>query len=1101
MADYTSSLFLAIRARNLTGPGLASAGASLRSFGLVGGLALAGVAVAAVRVGSQFDSMTQAVANNTTMGQAGLAKMRTTISALAATAPGQLDDLAQGYMHITNYGNNAADTAMILRTAEESALSTHSRIAGVANTLANVMHEYSIGASGAAGAMDVLHLAAAQGNATLEEFSSGGARAIDTAANMGVSFQQVTAALSALSRHESLRDANTQLVGLFSKIVNPAKQAQQEIAALSLKTGVNLVGDFTAAGLRTRGLTGVLADLKAATGGNVSEMFKLVPALRGGMAGMLLTGTASKDYRDILSSLVNVQRGASPTATAFANSQRTLGAQLGILRNQVHLAAIELYHQLQPALTQMATWAAARGPAALRTLHGALTAVGGAIRAATPTALALGRAVLSVASSAGRLSGQARALVAPLLATRAQFGLNQQGAGRLVGALVLLGGAIVAARIATTAYRLVLAGVALAQNAVRVATVAWGVAQGIATGIMTAARLAATAYTLVNNGLALAILAVRTGVVQEWVQMTVLSARIVIGQVATAGLAAAQWLLQGAAIAVGLATSRQTLFLLAQNAALLLVRGATALWTGAQWLLNAALYANPIGLVVVAIAGLTAGVVWAYKNVGWFHTGVNKLWSFLSGIFVPMLSTVGNALKNVLGGALSWVSNKVQGLIGFFGHLLDMVARIPGVHSALAAAYDSGTAGRGKSAVQVHHTVAHHVAAAAATAARGTVFGPPAPRGTAAAGHDAATNQAAGVAMMNAAQRAAAAAIAQGHPERAGYDAAQTQYRQIMALYRGHLASAQSVTDAINRLQGAERSTPGLRDTTAILRAQLQATEHRRNDAIRHAAAAQQTRTRHHNEVIRHHAALVAAHAARRADAIRHHGAVMAQRAAHHAQVLAHHAAVMAAHARAHAQRVAHAALLTDLRGNLTVARRQEGTDKRAGNRPAALADIARIVNLDRRYELARTGNKALSDQMATSLGASLTSSLDQAQRRGLSLVAPRASGLARGAYGLYPRTTPGQAAEFGTTTAAFGRSGDTGQAAIIRLLTAQLDAARQQADYYKRKYDQDESLLVVGTQTRDGVRALVGGIGRGPVTPATDPLRLTGRPRLATLG
>jgi len=428
-----------------------------------------------------------------------------------------------------------------------------------------------------------------------------------------------------------------------------------------------------------------------------------------------------------------------------------------------------------------------------------------------------------------------------------------------------------------------------------------------------------------------------------------------------------------------------------------------------------------------------------------------------------------------------------------------MVSRIPGVHSALAAAYDSGTAGRGKSAVQVHHTVAHHVAGA--TAARGTVFGPPAPHGAGAAGHDAAASQAASVSMMNAAQRAAAAAIAQGHPERAGYDAAQVQYRQVMALYRGHLASAQSVTDAINRLQGAERSTPGLRDTTAILRAQLQATEHRRNDAIRHHAAAQQVRVQHHNEAIRHHAALVAAHAARRADAIRHHGAVIAQRAAHHAQVLAHHAAVMAAHARAHAQRVAHAALLTDLRGNLTVARRQEGTDKRAGNRPAALADIARIVSLDRRYESARTGNKALADQMATSLGASLTASLDQAGRRGLALVAPRASGLARGAYGLYPRTTPGQAAEFGTTTAAFGGPGNTGQAAIIRLLTEQRDAARAQADYYKRKYDQDEALLVVGQQTRDGVRALVGGIGRGPVTPATDPLRLTGRPRLATLG
>jgi len=1099
MADYTSSLFLAIRARNLTGPGLASAGASLRSFGLVGGLALAGVAVAAVRVGSQFDSMTQAVANNTTLGQRGLEQMRASITAMAARSPAQLDDLAQAYMHISNYGNGAKDTQLILQAAMESAVSTGTKVSGVANTLANVMHEYSLRGTQAAHAMDVLHLAAAQGNSTLEEFSSGGARAIDTAANMGVSMTQVTAALSALSRHESLRDANTQLVGLFSKIVNPAASATKEIAALSLKTGVNLVGDFTAAGLRARGLTGVLTDLKAATGGNVSEMFKLVPALRGGLGAMLLTGTASKDYATILRSLDTVQKGASPTADAYTRTMKTLGSQLGILRNQVTLAAIGLYHQLQPALTQMATWAAARGPAALSALRGALSGVGGAIHAATPTAQALGRAVLAVASSAGRLSGQARALVAPLLATRAQFGLNQQGAGRLVGALVLLGGAIVAARIATTAYRLVLAGVALAQRGAALATAAWGLATKAATGIMAAARVVMVAYRTANEALALAILAVRTDMIQQGAQAVILAARTVAVRLATTAWAIAQGAIRLATEATILAMNGQLLGMIALNTWSIIVKGATAVWTGAQWLLNAALYANPIGLVVIAIGGLTAGIVWAYKNVGWFHDSVNKLWSFLSGVFTPMLSTVANGLKNVLGGALSWVSGKVQGLIGFFGHLLDMVARIPGVHTALAAAYDGGTAGRGKSAVQVHHTVAHHVAAA--TAARGTVFGPPAPHGAGAAGHDAAASQAASVSMMNAAQRAAAAAIAQGHPERAGYDAAQAQYRQIMALYRGHLTSARAVTDAINTLQAAERSTPGLRDTTAILRAQLQATEHRRNDAIRHHAAAQQVRVQHHNEAIRHHAALVAAHAARRADAIRHHGAVIAQRAAHHAQVLAHHAAVVAAHARAHAQRVAHAALLTDLRGRLTVAQRQEGVDKRAGNRPAAMADIARIVSLDRRYESARTGNKALADQLATSLGLSLTASLDQAGRRGLALVAPRASGLARGAYGLYPRTTPGQAAEFGTTTAAFGSAGNTGQAAIIRLLTEQRDAARTQADYYKRKYDQDEALIVVGTQTRDGVRALVGGIGRGPIIPATDPLRLTGSPRPARAG
>jgi hypothetical protein len=41
---------------------------------------------------------------------------------------------------------------------------------------------------------------------------------------------------------------------------------------------------------------------------------------------------------------------------------------------------------------------------------------------------------------------------------------------------------------------------------------------------------------------------------------------------------------------------------------------ATATWTAAQWLLNAALTANPIGVVVVALAALVGGLVLAYKH-------------------------------------------------------------------------------------------------------------------------------------------------------------------------------------------------------------------------------------------------------------------------------------------------------------------------------------------------------------------------------------------------------------------------------------------------------------------------------------------------------
>ncbi|GAB2468394.1 hypothetical protein GCM10027187_40740 [Streptosporangium sandarakinum] len=86
------------------------------------------------------------------------------------------------------------------------------------------------------------------------------------------------------------------------------------------------------------------------------------------------------------------------------------------------------------------------------------------------------------------------------------------------------------------------------------------------------------------------------------------------------------------------------------------VRAATAAWTAVQWLLNAALNANPIALVVLAIAALVAGVLYAYNNIEWFRTAVDTAWRAISTAFQvawnnvikPALTALWGFLKNTL---------------------------------------------------------------------------------------------------------------------------------------------------------------------------------------------------------------------------------------------------------------------------------------------------------------------------------------------------------------------------------------------------------------------------------------------------------------------
>lgn len=94
----------------------------------------------------------------------------------------------------------------------------------------------------------------------------------------------------------------------------------------------------------------------------------------------------------------------------------------------------------------------------------------------------------------------------------------------------------------------------------------------------------------------------------------------------------------------------------AYAAAQVLVKAATATWTAAQWLLNAALTANPIGIVVVAIAALAAGIAIAYTKSETFREAVGKAWALMKlsplGLIISQFDTLAGAVSSVVG----WIS-------------------------------------------------------------------------------------------------------------------------------------------------------------------------------------------------------------------------------------------------------------------------------------------------------------------------------------------------------------------------------------------------------------------------------------------------------------
>lgn len=145
----------------------------------------------------------------------------------------------------------------------------------------------------------------------------------------------------------------------------------------------------------------------------------------------------------------------------------------------------------------------------------------------------------------------------------------------------------------------------------------------------------------------------------------------------------AQFLLaKGAAAAHAVATGAQTV--------------ATGVATGAQWALNAALTANPIGLVVLAIAALAGGLVLAYNKSETFREIVDAAMGkvqdavgFVVDKIEDVVTWVGNAkegwstIQDVAESAMAPVETAVGGVsaaletaVGWVSSLIDWIGRI-----------------------------------------------------------------------------------------------------------------------------------------------------------------------------------------------------------------------------------------------------------------------------------------------------------------------------------------------------------------------------------------------------------------------------------------
>ena len=184
----------------------------------------------------------------------------------------------------------------------------------------------------------------------------------------------------------------------------------------------------------------------------------------------------------------------------------------------------------------------------------------------------------------------------------------------------------------------------------------------------------------------------------EWIQLNASWLVPLVGGVGALGLAIAGLGLVGWIASLGGVSAALTLLggklaattiaTYAVQTAQLVARGGVIAWTAVQWLLNAALSANPIGLVILALAALGVGLKLAWDNsetfraivmgawegiqtaakavgdwfVNWLLPGLAGVWKGIEtgfGGLVDWFSGWGRQVRDAISGPISWVATHV----------------------------------------------------------------------------------------------------------------------------------------------------------------------------------------------------------------------------------------------------------------------------------------------------------------------------------------------------------------------------------------------------------------------------------------------------------
>jgi len=237
-----------------------------------------------------------------------------------ATFGGSAAGQVKAYYQIISAGaSDAASATEMLTAANKLAIGGVTDVTTAADGLTSIVNAYGSKVEGATAVSDALFVAMRAGKTTIGELSSSLGKVAPLAAQTGVSFDELVASISALTKGGiATTEAVTGVRAILAAVAKPSKEASDMAHQLGL--------EFNSAALESKGFAGFIQDLVVKTGGSTDALSQLFGGVEALVPVMALSGQAGKDFTAILEQM-GVKAGS--TEEAFNKMANSPGFQAG----------------------------------------------------------------------------------------------------------------------------------------------------------------------------------------------------------------------------------------------------------------------------------------------------------------------------------------------------------------------------------------------------------------------------------------------------------------------------------------------------------------------------------------------------------------------------------------------------------------------------------------------------------------------------------------------------------------------------------------------------------------------------------------------------